>query len=943
MLKAHKRKSRRTSAGGGSGRSISPRPSLLRAPQPGTEKEPSRRASTTPSSPIVAAGGDPAQRQQQHRSDAGAGPQDWDQRSLPPAPPPQQHGPAPAARGSAPSSGARAGASNGSDTKDKKPAEQRPIEPSMGSVFTEWFQKLFAPNDEAKSGGRGGQGAGASAAAAAANRAMAGGASSASVDPSSGRQVSSSSKVATTLPGCDGGEDVRSNKTSVATSDARQASPSGSPAGAAAAAASSGMTSGQQQQEQHGVSSAGSAAAAAAPAERSAPVTVATEKSSVGDNDGGKDEQQQQQPVLSPRFLGLFSRGGGSGGGKEDGAAAAAAAAAAAPGRGDSAAAAAAAGTPVAAAAGGASTGGPAAGNEALQSATAAPAAAAGVAVAGVPPVVAAAAAASSTSTKPAAAPVEAPSFGGGHQGAAPSSSQQPPAGTSAPPPPPGATATGGMGATAVGAAGAGAEAGASAAVAAAAAAAATAAGDRGDREEAKSGASITREGSGGGSGSRSTSPSRAAALSVGSDDGEEEHLYTAGTHQGARPSIDDFSSLRVLGKGSYGKVVLVRRKSTGVLYAMKILKKGDVVRKRQVERTKIERRVLGNVEHPFLMRLHYAFQTDNKLYLVLDYCPGGELFFHLSRYKRFPEGVVRFYAAELVLALKHLHDNNIIYRDIKPENILLDADGHIKLGDFGLAKDNVSDSTFGAQSVCGTPEYMAPEVINKAGHGTAVDWWGLGMLMYEMLTGLPPWYTKDRQKLFERLRGAPLVIPKNVSAPSASIIGGLLTRNPSKRLGTLGALQVMNHEFFRGLDWAALLAKRIPAPLNPCRNQRQGSESTHNFDPQFTRMPIDTMALGGGIVSPGPDGHFDGFTYEIPGVILEGSAGVGGGGGGGDRGDPGRVVAAAAAAAAVQTLRRICRRAVMDKVGDLGDLGDPFEIFGIVPCERARERDKFG
>ncbi|CAN0080614.1 unnamed protein product, partial [Scytosiphon promiscuus] len=207
------------------------------------------------------------------------------------------------------------------------------------------------------------------------------------------------------------------------------------------------------------------------------------------------------------------------------------------------------------------------------------------------------------------------------------------------------------------------------------------AAGAGSEEERAKASALLRREnGSGGGSGSRSSSPQRAAALSVGSDDGEEENLYTAGTHQGARPSIDDFSSLRVLGKGSYGKVVLVRRKSTGVLYAMKILKKGDVVRKRQVERTKIERRVLGNVEHPFLMRLHYAFQTDNKLYLVLDYCPGGELFFHLSRYKRFPEGVVRFYAAELVLALKHLHDNNIIYRDIKPENILLDADGHIKV-----------------------------------------------------------------------------------------------------------------------------------------------------------------------------------------------------------------------------------------------------------------------
>ncbi len=188
---------------------------------------------------------------------------------------------------------------------------------------------------------------------------------------------------------------------------------------------------------------------------------------------------------------------------------------------------------------------------------------------------------------------------------------------------------------------------------------------------------------------------------------------------------------------------------------------KHDVVCKRQVERTKIERRVLGYVDHPFLMKLHYAFQTGRKLYLVLDYCPGGELFFHLSRFKRFPEGVVRFYSAELVLALQHLHDSGIIYRDIKPENILLDRDGHLKLGDFGLAKDGINQATTGAQSVCGTPEYMAPEVISKAGHGTAVDWWGLGMLMYEMLTGLPPWYTKDRQKLFERLRSAPLVIPK--------------------------------------------------------------------------------------------------------------------------------------------------------------------------------------
>ncbi|CAM9347467.1 unnamed protein product [Chrysoparadoxa australica] len=329
-----------------------------------------------------------------------------------------------------------------------------------------------------------------------------------------------------------------------------------------------------------------------------------------------------------------------------------------------------------------------------------------------------------------------------------------------------------------------------------------------------------------------------------------------------SKPSVDNFSMLRVLGKGSYGKVVLVRKKDSGVLYAMKVLKKDDVVNKRQVERTKIERRVLGNIEHPFLMKLHYAFQTEKKLYLVLDYCPGGELFFHLSRYKRFPEGVVRFYAAELVLALKHLHDSGIIYRDIKPENILLDAKGHLSLGDFGLAKDNITDATTGAQSVCGTPEYMAPEVINKTGHGTSVDWWGLGMLMYEMLTGLPPWYTKDRQKLFERLRGAPLVIPNGISAPSCSIIQGLLTRNPAKRLGALGAQQVMAHAFFRGLDWAELAAKRIPAPLNPCRSTGPNSESTHNFDAQFTRLPLVTEAKAGNESQP-DSMNFDGFTYD--------------------------------------------------------------------------------
>ncbi|CAB1120572.1 unnamed protein product [Ectocarpus sp. CCAP 1310/34] len=859
MLKAHKRKTRRISSGGGSARSVSPRPSFGAEPGRRSAAPGRRKSKTAPTSPLDA----PAQTTQQQGLGTAPLPKQepdregkhYSERTLASGSNSGGGGvPGTAAAAAAAAAGRRDGNDNSSRHKGGS------SELTMASVFTEWFQKLFAPNDEGK--GKGGGSAGTPAAAAAGRTADR--AADASGAASAARKVGNEK-------GASDGDDVRSNITSVATSDgARPSSPSSGQASSAAAAAAAAASSAAQRhlgagaagiapaetagKQQHPSSSndgdaARPCAQSPAPTEESAPATSTAAKSADGAAApasaaaaGGEHQHQHQhqQPAPSPRFLGIFSRGSSSGSagsssgkGKEDGgdgggkAGSSAGTSGALP----------AAGTTSAAAASTGAGGAPGAGGTVVDVAPPGPDSG-GVGV------------------KPPAAPEEAPSFGGGE---GPLQQPRQPLTDRA-----SAAEGAGLGTQAVGAAAAGAE------------AAAGAAGT--GREQAKATAPLRRDGSGGGGGgggrgaaSRSTSPSRTAALSVGSDDGEEENLYTAGTHQGARPSIDDFSSLRVLGKGSYGKVVLVRRKNTGVLYAMKILKKGDVVRKRQVERTKIERRVLGNVEHPFLMRLHYAFQTDNKLYLVLDYCSGGELFFHLSRYKRFPEGVVRFYAAELVLALKHLHDNNIIYRDIKPENILLDADGHIKLGDFGLAKDNVSDSTFGAQSVCGTPEYMAPEVINKAGHGTAVDWWGLGMLMYEMLTGLPPWYTKDRQKLFERLRGAPLVIPKNVSAPSASIIGGLLTRNPSKRLGTLGALQVMNHEFFRGLDWAALLAKRIPAPLNPCRNQKQGSESTHNFDPQFTRMPIDTMALGGGIVSPGPDGHFDGFTYEVPGVILEG------------------------------------------------------------------------
>jgi len=313
-----------------------------------------------------------------------------------------------------------------------------------------------------------------------------------------------------------------------------------------------------------------------------------------------------------------------------------------------------------------------------------------------------------------------------------------------------------------------------------------------------------------------------------------------------------------------------------GRLFAMKILRKTHLLKKGQIERTRTERKVLSIVDHTFIMKLHFAFQTEDRLYLVLDYCAGGELFFHLSRHKRFSESWTRFYAAELLLALAHLHSKGIIYRDLKPENILLDSRGHVKLGDFGLAKAHISHPYQGAKSRVGTPEYMAPEVIQLKGHGFTVDYWGLGMVTYEMMTGLPPWYTEDRQKIFKRLLRAPLTFPSNgkFSPQVMSFIASLLERDPRRRLGVRGPQSVKCHNFFRRLDFKGLEERRIDAPILPCegwkapeplsdkakKNKLMGiftgarqistvqslhsediDAATANFDEQFTRMTLDS------------------------------------------------------------------------------------------------------
>ncbi|KAK3535491.1 hypothetical protein QTP70_016911 [Hemibagrus guttatus] len=272
------------------------------------------------------------------------------------------------------------------------------------------------------------------------------------------------------------------------------------------------------------------------------------------------------------------------------------------------------------------------------------------------------------------------------------------------------------------------------------------------------------------------------------------------------------FELLKVLGQGSFGKVFLVRKimgPDAGQLYAMKVLKKASLKVRDRV-RTKMERDILVEVNHPFIVKLHYAFQTEGKLYLILDFLRGGDVFTRLSKEVMFTEEDVKFYLAELALALDHLHNLGIVYRDLKPENILLDEAGHIKLtgivalvSDFGLSKESV-DQDRKAYSFCGTVEYMAPEVVNRRGHTQSADWWSLGVLMFEMLTGTLPFQGKDRNETMNMILKAKLGMPQFLSLEAQSLLRMLFKRNPANRLGAGpdGVEEIKRHAFFSTIDW---------------------------------------------------------------------------------------------------------------------------------------------
>ena len=342
----------------------------------------------------------------------------------------------------------------------------------------------------------------------------------------------------------------------------------------------------------------------------------------------------------------------------------------------------------------------------------------------------------------------------------------------------------------------------------------------------------------------------------------------------------DDFEILKLIGKGTFGQVFQVRKRDTKRIYAMKVLSKKVIVQKKEIQHTIGERNILvrtATTESPFIVGLKFSFQTAADLYLVTDYMSGGELFWHLQKEGRFVEERAKFYIAELILALRHLHQHDIVYRDLKPENILLDANGHIALCDFGLSKANLAknDTT---NTFCGTTEYLAPEVLlDEQGYTKMVDFWSLGVLVFEMCCGWSPFYAEDTQQMYKNIAFGKVRFPRDaLSQEGRNFVKGLLNRNPSHRLGGRGdAEELMAHPFFADTDWNALSKKLVSPPFKP---KLKSELDTSNFDPEFTNaltgdnaassLNARAAALASGInndstpLSPTMQNQFKGFTF---------------------------------------------------------------------------------
>ncbi|KAK5940311.1 Serine/threonine-protein kinase [Knufia obscura] len=351
----------------------------------------------------------------------------------------------------------------------------------------------------------------------------------------------------------------------------------------------------------------------------------------------------------------------------------------------------------------------------------------------------------------------------------------------------------------------------------------------------------------------------------------------------------NDFQILKLVGKGTFGQVYQVRKKDTGRIYAMKVLSKKVIIQKKEIAHTLGERNILvrtAMTDSPFIVGLKFSFQTPTDLYLVTDFMSGGELFWHLQKEGRFKEDRAKFYIAELILALKHLHQHDIVYRDLKPENILLDANGHIALCDFGLSKANLTknDTT---NTFCGTTEYLAPEVLlDEQGYTKMVDFWSLGVLVFEMCCGWSPFYAEDTQQMYKNIAFGKVRFPRDaLSTEGRNFVKGLLNRNPKHRLGAnRDADELVEHPFFADVDWQALGKKNLVPPFKP---KLTSMADTSHFDPEFTNalntsssLNARAQALAQGAVpgstplSPTMQNAFKGFTFVDDSALEQQYAG---------------------------------------------------------------------
>ncbi|XP_023118334.1 serine/threonine-protein kinase Sgk2b [Amphiprion ocellaris] len=346
----------------------------------------------------------------------------------------------------------------------------------------------------------------------------------------------------------------------------------------------------------------------------------------------------------------------------------------------------------------------------------------------------------------------------------------------------------------------------------------------------------------------------------------EEKASLSSANTETSQMKPSDFDYLKVIGTGSFGKVLLAKHRKQGGYYAVKVLKKKMIVKRKEQKHVMVERSVLlKGLQHPFLVGLHFSFQTQNTLYFVLDYVNGGELFYHLQREIWFPEARAAFYAAEMAAALGYLHALNIVYRDLKPENILLDHEGHVMLTDFGLCKEGVAVGGI-MHTFCGTPEYLAPEVLQGQPYSPTVDWWSLGMVLYEMICGIPPFYSRSKAEMFENILHAPLQLHSRISGAAGALLEGLLERDVSKRLGqSRDVAELQEHPFFASTNWDDLLAKKVKPPFIP---KLSGPCDVSYIDPEFTILPVPA-SVDERYQAVGASEAFPGFSFMNPAEFV--------------------------------------------------------------------------